>query len=443
MFGDIRDRFDYIFNNLRGLGKITDSNINDTARLVRRALMEADVNFKVVKTFVSRVIKNAQGTKVIKSVKPGEHFIKVIRDELVLLLESESSDLILNSNPSTIMLVGLQGAGKTSTAGKLASKLKKDGKSVMLIGVDIYRPAAVEQLKKISKQIDVDFYSEKIKNVLNISFNAMKEAKNNAIDVVIFDTAGRLHINEKMMYEINEIYTKIKIDEILFIADAMTGQDAVKSVSMFHEMIPINGIIMTKMDGDSKGGAAVSMKEVTGVPIKFFGVSESIDGLKQFDARVMADRILGFNDVISLVEKAEKYFDADSSKKLNKRIKSNSFDLNDFQDQIQKFKSLESMSELAKLIPGVNRKMVKNLVAGKRDIIRTESIINSMTKSERKKPEKIDGSRRLRIAKGSGRTLQEVNILLKQFAQMKKMIKKINKGNNFRNISSLQNFIKF
>ena len=443
MFDDIRDRFENIFNNLRGLGKITDSNINETARLVRRALIEADVNFNVVKTFVSRVIKSAQGTKVIKSVKPGEHFIKVIRDELVLLLESESSDLILNSNPSTIMLVGLQGAGKTSTAGKLASKLKKDGKSVMLVGVDIYRPAAVEQLKKISKQIDVDFYNEKTKDVLKISFNAMTVAKNNAVDVVIFDTAGRLHIDEKMMHEINEIYTRIKIDEILFIADGMTGQDAVKSVSSFHEIIPINGIIMTKMDGDSKGGAAVSMKEVTGVPIKFLGDSESIDGLKPFDARAMADRILGFSNVISLVEKAEKYFDIDLSKKLNQKIKSNSFDLNDFKNQIKEFRSLEPMSELARLIPGVNKKMVKNLGAGKRDIIRAESIINSMTKSERKKPEKIDGSRRLRIAKGSGRSLQEINMLLKQFAQMKKMIKKINKGNNFRNISSLQNFMKF
>jgi len=442
MFDHITERFESIFRNVRGLGKITDKNINDTVREVRRALLDADVNFKVVKSFVKTVQEKAQGTKVLKSVKPGQHFVKIIRDELVALLGSDAEDLVLKSKPAVILLAGLQGSGKTTTAGKLAQRLKKSGKLVLMVAADVYRPAAVQQLITVGKQADVAVYEEGTGEPLAICKRGIEEARSLKNDVVILDTAGRLHVDGEMMTEIQQIADMANPDEIIFVADGMTGQDAVNSAQAFHEALPLSGVILTKMDGDSRGGAAVSIREVTGKPIKFIGTSEKLDGLDVFDPKRIADRILGFGDVVSIVEKAQDVFDEDQAKDFQTKLVKNTFDLDDFKMQLQQMKKMGSMSQIIAMMPGMNSKALKQLNMDDRQVGWTEAIINSMTLGERQQPEIINGSRRLRISKGSGRSVQEINALLNQFSQMKKMMKKMGKMKNMK-LPGLGGFERF
>ena len=432
MFGHITERFESILRNVRGLGKITDKNINDTVREVRRALIDADVNFNVAKSFVNTVHDKAQGTKVLKSVKPGQQFVKIIRDELVILLGTDSKDLVLKNNPAVILLAGLQGAGKTTTAGKLAYRLQKSGKSVLMVAADVYRPAAVQQLITVGQQADVAVYEEGTGEPLAICKRGIEEARSLKNDVVILDTAGRLHLDGEMMTEIQQIADMSDPDEIIFVADGMTGQDAVNSAQAFHEALPLSGVILTKMDGDSRGGAAVSIREVTGKPIKFIGTSEKLDGLEVFDPKRIADRILGFGDVVSIVEKAQDVFDEDQAKDFQTKLVKNTFDLDDFKMQLQQMKKMGSMSQIIGMMPGMNSKALKQLNMDDRQVGWTEAIINSMTPGERQQPEIINGSRRLRISKGSGRSVQEINALLNQFSQMKKMMKKMGKMKNMK-----------
>lgn len=442
MFDHITERFESLFRNVRGLGKITDKNINDTVREVRRALLDADVNFKVVKSFVKTVQEKAQGTKVLKSVKPGQYFVKIIRDELVALLGSDTEDLVLKSKPAVILLAGLQGSGKTTTAGKLAQRLKKSGKLVLMVAADVYRPAAVQQLITVGKQADVAVYEEGTGDPLAICKRGIEEARSLKNDVVILDTAGRLHVDGEMMTEIQQIADMANPDEILFVADGMTGQDAVNSAQAFHEALPLSGVILTKMDGDARGGAAVSIREVTGKPIKFIGTSEKLDGLDVFDPKRIADRILGFGDVVSIVEKAQDVFDEDQAKDFQTKLVKNTFDLDDFKMQLQQMKKMGSMSQLLGMMPGMNSKALKQLNMDDRQVGWTEAIINSMTPGERQRPEIINGSRRLRISKGCGRPVQEINSLLNQFSQMKKMMKKMGKMKNMK-LPGLGSFGKF
>ena len=442
MFGHITERFESILRNVRGLGKITDKNINDTVREVRRALIDADVNFNVAKSFVNNVHDKAQGTKVLKSVKPGQQFVKIIRDELVLLLGTDSKDLVLKNNPAVILLAGLQGSGKTTTAGKLAYRLRKSGKSVLMVAADVYRPAAVQQLITVGQQADVAVYEEGTGEPLAICKRGIEKARSLKNDVVILDTAGRLHIDGEMMTEIQQIADMADPDEILFVADGMTGQDAVNSAQTFHEALPLSGVILTKMDGDSRGGAAVSIREVTGKPIKFIGTSEKLDGLDVFDPKRIADRILGFGDVVSIVEKAQDVFDEDQAKDFQTKLVKNTFDLDDFKMQLQQMKKMGSMSQIIGMMPGMNSKALKQLNMDDRQVGWTEAIINSMTQGERQQPEIINGSRRLRISKGSGRSVQEINALLNQFSQMKKMMKKMGKMKNMK-LPGLGGFERF
>jgi len=427
MFGYVTERFESIFRRVRGLGKITDKNINDTVREIRRVLLDADVNFTVAKDFIKNVQEKAQGTKVSKSVKPGQQFIKIIRDELVDSLGADPVDLKLGKKPAVILLAGLQGSGKTTTAGKLAYRLKKAGKSVLMVAADVYRPAAIEQLITIGKQIDSPVYDEGTGDPLVICKNGIDEARSLKMDVVILDTAGRLHVDGEMMNEVQAISDEVKPDEILFIADGMMGQDAVNSAQAFHEALPLSGIILTKMDGDARGGAAMSIRSVAGCPIKFIGTSEKLDGLDVFDPKRIADRILGFGDVVSLVEKAQDIVDEEDAKKFQDKLAKNTFDLDDFQAQLRQLKKMGSINQIMGMMPGMNSKVFKQLNMDDRQVLWTEAIINSMTPSERKRPELIDGSRRLRISKGSGRPVQEINALLKQFSEMKKMMKKMGK----------------
>ena len=441
MFGKITDKFDSILRTIRGVGVINDTNINEAVREIRRALIDADVNFKVVKKFVHNIKEKAQGVKVLKSIKPGEQFVKIIRDELVLLLGSKSEPLNLNNSPSIILLAGLQGAGKTTTAGKLASWLKKDKKTPLLVAADIYRPGAIEQLNTIGKSIGVDVYTDNNKYPVSICKNAINKSLLKDIDTILIDTAGRLHLDEKMMLEIKEISRVTKPDEILYVADGMTGQDAISSAESFNEVLDITGVILTKMDGDSRGGAAVSIREVTGKPIKFIGTSEKVEGLELFNPQQIADRILGFGDIISLVDKAQSIFDEKSAKQLEKKIKENSFTLEDYKSQLQQIKKMGPISDLIGMIPGSSNKILKNLKIDNRNFIWTEAIINSMTKREKESPNILNGSRRMRIARGSGRPVHEVNALLNQFSQMQKMMKKMG---NFKNnkLPSLNNLFR-
>ena len=442
MFGQITEQFQSIFKNLRGFGKISDSNISDTVRSIRRTLIDADVNFKVVKSFVSRVEKKVIGTKVLNSIKPGEQFIKIIRDELTILLGSEKNDLIINNKPSIILLAGLQGAGKTTSAGKLALMQKKSGKSVLLVPADTHRPAAVEQLSTLGNSINVSVFKSDSKDPLEICKNAVSKARASKIDLVIIDSAGRLHVDDEMMKEVSDISEHLSPDEILFVVDGMTGQDAVRSSIAFNDLLAASGVIITKMDGDTRGGAAVSIREATGVPIKFIGNSESLDGFQVFEPKRIADRILGFGDIVSLVEKAQTVFDEKKSKMIEKKIMNNSFDLDDYRDQLSQLKKMGPMNQVLGLMPGMNSKMMKNLKMDDRQINWTEAIINSMTNYERKYPENINGSRRLRISKGSGRSVQEVNLLLKQFYQMKKMMKKVKNLDKLK-LPNMASFRKF
>ena len=425
MFDGISKRFDTIFRNLRGLGKITDQNIDQISREIRKALLEADVNFLVAKEFVNNVKISAQGTKVLKSIKPGEQFINIIHKEMIKTLGEDSASIDLSSQLNSIMLIGTQGSGKTTTASKLAFRFKNQEKKVLLVAADTYRPGAVNQLKILGKKIKVDVYHDDSNDPLLICKNALKEAKTKSVDIIIYDTAGRLNVDSEMMIEIQSLKEVLSPKEIFYVADSMTGQDMISSVKTFDEAIQLTGTIMTKLDGDSRGGAALSLRSVTGVPIKFVGVSEKYDGLEDFNAKQLADRILGFGDVVSLVEKVEKIVKEEDVASLEKKISNNSFDLNDFRTQIHQMKKMGSMTELIGMIPGISRKF-RGLSFDENQLVWTEAIINSMTPDERTKPEIINTSRKKRIALGSGRNVFEINSLLKKFLEMKKMMKKMN-----------------
>ena len=441
MFGNISEKFDSILRSIRGVGTITDTNINQTIREIRRALIEADVSFKVVKKFICAVQDKAQGVKVIKSIKPGQQFIKILRDELVELLGNKSESLILKNKPSIILVAGLQGAGKTTTVGKIAYWLKKNNKSVIMVAADVYRPGAVQQLKTIGDHIQVPVYDEGNRDPVSICANAIQKSNLMGVDAILIDTAGRLHIDDQMMLEIKNISKLTNLDEILYVADGMTGQDAVKSANSFNKILDISGIVLTKMDGDSRGGAAVSIREVIGKPIKFLGISEKVDGLEVFNPHQIADRILGFGDVISLVNKAQNLFDEKNARKIEDKIKRNSFTLEDYKIQLKQIKKMGPMSEILNMIPGSSNKILKNMTIDDRNLNWIEAIINSMTLKERETPNILNGSRRLRISKGSGRPVQEVNALLNQFFQMQKMMKKMGKLKN-NSLPNIGNFFR-
>ena len=425
MFGQLQNKFTKIFKTVKGHGKISEKNIADAIREIRIALLESDVNFKVVKAFIEKVKQKASGEKVYDSITPGQQFIKIVLDELIIFLDSEAKDIKLNNKVSVIVLSGLQGAGKTTTAAKVASFLTREkSKKPLLVGLDLQRPAAMEQLKILADKNNIDCYIEKkskdVLKVLDNSFNKAKELKSN---VLILDTAGRLHIDDKLILELREIIKKSKPDEILYVADGMTGQDAVNSSKVFSEQCDITGCVITKMDGDSGGGVALSIKEVVDVPIKFITFGEKNNDIEVFNPDRIARRILGLDDVIGLVEQAQKSFDLEEAKKLQDKLKKNSFDLNDFKSQLEQFKNFGNLDSIMKYIPKM--KKVSNLDMNDKKIIWIKAIIDSMTENERKEPSIINGSRKKRISIGCGRPVYEINQLLKQFNQMKTMMKKM------------------
>ena len=428
MFDQITERFDTLLRNLRGIGKITDKNIQETARQIRRVLLEADVNFQVTRDFVKRVQDRSSGTKVIKSVKPGEQFIKIIHDELVTLLGDEPVSLEFAKKGQTVILMaGLQGSGKTATCVKLANRLKDQGKSVLLVAADVYRPAAIKQLQVLAEDIDVPVFEMGQDDPVKICIAAIEEAVLSKIDCVILDTAGRLHVDGEMMVEIQQIAEAVKPTETLFVADGMTGQDAVHSAQAFNEALEITGIILTKLDGDASGGAAISITTVIEKPVKFIGTSEKSDGLEVFDPQRMADRILGLGDVVTLVEKAQKVVDESEAAKMQEKLIENRFTLEDFNTQIKQLQKMGNLNQIMGMIPGVPPKMMKGIDLDDQQLSWTKAMINSMTPKERNNPQLINGQRRRRIAAGSGRSIQEVNQLLKQFTEMQKMMKKFGK----------------
>ena len=429
MFENLTDRLEGVFKKLRGHGKLTEENINEAMQEVRRALLEADVNFTVVKDFIASVTKKAIGREVLGSLSPGQQVIKVVHDELVELLGSQTESLRLDGKqPVTIMLAGLQGSGKTTTAAKLAKNLKKQGRKPFLVPADVYRPAAIDQLHVLGEQVGVPVFSSTPEdNPVDISRRAVNEALDKQYDTVIIDTAGRLHVDEELMDELKAISSTITLSEVLFVADAMTGQDAVTVAEKFNTDLEISGVILTKMEGDARGGAALSVKKVTGKPIKFVGVGESIDALEIFHPDRTASRILGMGDMLSLIEKAEAVVDQKKAKKLAKKIRKNAFTLEDFLDQIQQIKKMGNLDELMGMIPGVNKlKQLKDAPKpDEKELGRTEAIIRSMTKKERQNYLIINSSRRQRIAKGSGTAVSDVNKVLKSYSMMLKMMKKM------------------
>ena len=429
MFESLGDRLQSAVNKIRGYGKITEDNISDVIREIRLALLEADVNYKVVKEFIANVKEKALGEEVAKSLKPGEMFVKILKDELVDLLGGEKRDLNLNGNPAILMLVGLQGTGKTTMIGKLGLHLrKKHNKKPLLVACDVYRPAAIEQLKQIGKQLNIEVYDEGNKNPVEISKNAIKYAKENGFNYVLIDTAGRLHIDEVLMNELNDINNEVKPDEILLVVDSMTGQDAINVIEGFNSSLPLTGAILTKLDGDTRGGAALSIRHLTNVPIKFVGVGEKMDGLEEFYPDRMATRILGMGDIMTMIEKAEEVIDQDEAMKTAKKMQNGKFDLEDFLSQLKQIKKLGPLENLIKMLPGVPKEM-KNVKVDPKDMAHIEAIILSMTPYERRHPEVLKATRKQRIAKGSARSVEEVNRLLKQFEQMKQMMKQLKSGN--------------
>jgi len=425
MFESITGNFETIFNKMRGRGRLSEQNIQDGLREVRVALLEADTNYKVVKDFIKKVTEKAVGEEVLKSVTPGQQIIKIVQTEMTNLMgPGDSTIKYVDGDITVIMLAGLQGSGKTTTAGKLASLILSKGKSPLLVAADVQRPAAVEQLKVIGKQLNIPVYSEKGSSPLKICKWALKRAFLDKHNVVILDTAGRLHVDEELMLELNQIKKQIKPTQIFFVCDSMTGQDAVNSAKEFHSQLDFDGVILTKLDGDTRGGAALSIKAVTGKPIKFVGIGEKLDKLEEFHPDRMASRILGMGDVVSLVEKAQLAIDEKEAEKLEKKIKDNTLTLDDFLSQLQQVRKMGSMKDILGMIPGMGKKM-KGMDVDENQLKRVEAIIRSMTLEERMNPEKIEGSRRHRISHGSGTNSQDVSQLLKQFKQMKKMFRSL------------------
>jgi signal recognition particle subunit SRP54 len=428
MFESLSDKLDSAFKNLKGQGRITELNIASTLKEIRRALVDADVNYKIAKEFTDSVKEKATGEKVINAISPGQLMVKIVKDELAELMGGTESDLDLKGNPTIILIAGLQGSGKTTFSGKLANYLKtKKGKSPMLVAADIYRPAAIEQLKILGGQVNVDVYSEpENKDAVSIVQNAIKEAKSKNKNVLIIDTAGRLAVDEVMMTEVANIKAAVNPQEILFVVDSMTGQDAVNTAAEFNRRLDFTGVVLTKLDGDTRGGAAISIKYTVTKPIKFTSSGERMDTLDIFYPERMAQRILGMGDIVSLVEKAQDQFNEEQARKLEKKIRKNQFDFEDFKTQLQQIKKMGNLKDLMGMIPGVG-KQIKDVDINDDSFKGIEAMINSMTLEERRNPDIINPSRKQRIAKGSGKDIAELNAFIKQFEQMKDMMKMMNK----------------
>lgn len=429
MFENLGEHLQNVMSKIKGYGKITEENINEMMREIRLALLEADVNYKVVKEFIQNVKEKALGEEVSKSLKPGEVFVKIVKDELVELLGGEKQELNMIGNPAILMLVGLQGSGKTTTIAKLANHLrKKYKKNPLLVACDVYRPAAIDQLQQLGKELNIPVFTEGKGNPVEISTHAIHYAKENHYDYVLIDTAGRLHIDDELMDELKNICTEIHPQEILLVIDSMTGQDAIHVIEGFHQELRLTGAILTKLDGDTRGGVALSIRHLTKVPIKYVGVSEKMDGLEPFYPDRMATRILGMGDLMTIVEKAEQVLDEETAMKAARKMKKGNFDLEDFLEQLNQIKKLGPLENLLKMIPGASKLGLNKIQINPKDMAHIEAIIQSMTKEERKNPSIIKASRKMRIAAGSGRTVEEVNRLLKQFDQMKVMMKQMNNG---------------
>ena len=430
MFENLSDRLQNVMHKIKGYGKITEENINEMMREIRLSLLEADVNYKVVKEFTNTVKERALGTDVNQKLSPGEEFVRIVRDELTELLGGETTGLTINKNPTITMLVGLQGSGKTTTIGKLANYLRKNHKkNPLLVACDVYRPAAIDQLKTLGKELNIEVYTEGKKDPIEISKNAISYAKENGFDYILIDTAGRLQIDEKLMDELVNIENEVHPDETLLVIDSMMGQDAINVITGFHEKLPLTGVILTKLDGDTRGGVALSVRHLTNLPIKFIGVSEKMDGLSEFHPDRMASRILGMGDILSLVEKVSDEINEKDAEDMVKKMSKGTFDLEDFLNQLKQIKKLGPLENLLKLLPGAKKMGLNNVKVDPKKMAHTEAIILSMTPYERKHPEILKASRKQRIAKGSGTTVTEVNQLLNQFEEMKKMMKMMGNGN--------------
>ena len=430
MFENLGDRLQNALNKIKGYGKITEDNIGEVTREIRLALLEADVNYKVVKEFINNVKEKALGEEVKKSLKPGEVFVKIVKDELVDLLGKEDEPLIIVKPMTILMMCGLQGSGKTTTTGKLALLLrKKFGMKPLMVACDVYRPAAIDQLKQLGKELNIEVYSEGKGNPVEIAKNAVEYAKENGYNYVLIDTAGRLHIDDELMEELQNINEAVSPNEILLVIDSMTGQDAVNVITGFNERLPLTGAVLTKLDGDTKGGAALSIRHLTNIPIKFIGVSEKMDGLEPFHPERMANRILDMGDLMSMIEKAEGVFDEEEAIEAAKKLQKGKFDLEDFLNQLNQVKKLGPLENLIKLIPGAKKMGLNNVNIDPKQMAHIEAIILSMTMEERRNPDILKASRKRRIASGSGRSVEEVNKLLKQFEQMKVMVKRMQSGN--------------
>ena len=430
MFENLGDRLQNALNKIKGYGKITEDNIGEVTREIRLALLEADVNYKVVKEFINNVKEKALGEEVKKSLKPGEVFVKIVKDELVDLLGKEDEPLIIVKPMTILMMCGLQGSGKTTTTGKLALLLrKKFGMKPLMVACDVYRPAAIDQLKQLGKELNIEVYSEGKGNPVEIAKNAVEYARENGYNYILIDTAGRLHIDEELMEELQNINEEVKPNEILLVIDSMMGQDAVNVITSFNERLPLTGAVLTKLDGDTKGGAALSIRHLTNIPIKFIGVSEKMDGLEAFHPERMANRILDMGDLMSMIEKAEGVFDEAEALETAKKLQKGKFDLEDFLNQLHQIKKLGPLENLIKLIPGAKKMGLNNVNIDPKQMAHIEAIILSMTLEERRNPDILKASRKRRIASGSGRSVEEVNKLLKQFEQMKVMVKRMQSGN--------------
>ena len=430
MFENLSDRLQDVVHKIKGYGKITEENISEMMREIRLSLLEADVNYKVVKEFTNNVKEKALGEEVNKSLNPGELFVKIVKDELTELLGGENTPLNISGNPATLMLVGLQGSGKTTTIGKLANYLRKNNKKKpLLVACDVYRPAAIDQLKQIGKELNIEVYSEGKGNPVEISKNAIKYAKDKGYDYVLIDTAGRLQIDESLMDELINIQKEVNPDETILVIDSMMGQDAINVVNGFNDKIKLSGVILTKLDGDTRGGVALSVKHLTNLPIKFIGVSEKMDGLTPFYPERMASRILGMGDILSIVEQVQSEIDEKEAEKTAKKMMKGNFDLEDFLNQLNQIKKLGPLENLLKLLPGAKKMGLNNVNIDPKIMKRTEAIVLSMTLEERRDPSILKASRKKRIADGSGTTVTDVNKLLNQFEEMKKMMKMMGNGN--------------
>lgn len=443
MFDSLTEKLNSAFKKLTNKGVLTESNIQASLKEVKMALLEADVNYRVVNSFLKSVKKRAMGKEVMGSLSPAQQFIKIVNDELTQMMGAENHGLNrADQAPTVVMMVGLQGSGKTTTTAKLARRLKKEGKKMYLASADVYRPAAIEQLKVLSKEVEVDCYDSNAQmKAADIAMLAHEEASRRLADYLFIDTAGRLQIDEDLMNELEEIKSRVKIDEILFVADAMTGQEAVNVANAFHERLGITGFILTKMDGDARGGAALSIRAITGQPVKFIGVGEKIDELEPFFPERVASRILGMGDMVGLIEKAQEHMDLAEAKKMEQKLKKAEFTLTDFRDQLRQIRKMGSLGDLMKMIPGMSGNLPQGADLDDNNLVKVEAIINSMTESERENPSVINGARKVRVAKGSGTQVSDVNRLLKNFTQMKKMMKKFSSMGGKKSMRALQNMM--